>query len=133
MNKICLLLFTIFLTSCISINLHKLQDKKNNCGQTCVAYITGASVRDVESFLGTDQETTTTQLINALHHFGVKIGEQGYYNGVLPNTALVLIKKPKEYHWLVWKHGRWWDPNFPVTYVYLRQGWEIIYYIEILE
>ena len=121
-----LFLILILLSSCV----HFPQDRPENCGQTCVAYVAGVSVRDVEAVIGHDGITYATDISKALRHYGIEHKDIVAYTGSLPSRAIVLLALTKDHHWVVWQNGKWFDPRLPVLVGELWNG-EIVWFIEL--
>lgn len=113
------------------------QTKTSNCGQTCIAMVTGKSIAEVERAFGGvcggtryGGVTFSGQQVSVLKLFGVKCADQ-YVSvpanrdfAALPKTALVRLaflkrsggrlsktKTKRTGHLVVWHEGKVYDPN----------------------
>lgn len=96
------------------------QDKRTNCGQTTVAMIVGASIREVEGVYGKDKASNLGDAKNALTHYGfdvgatVKVDNRKKWN--LPEGEIVFIRikygSRSSGHFMVQdRDGKIYDPN----------------------
>lgn len=102
------------------------QTRRRNCGQTCLAMVTGVSVEEVERTLGKTGSTRTADLVRWLRKQGwecedrlqkVGLPEQ---IGIKPLWAIAKVAqrapdgrlKPN-WHWVVLWEGQWFDPERP--------------------
>ncbi|MBP5422536.1 MAG: hypothetical protein J6Y78_08865 [Paludibacteraceae bacterium] len=85
------------------------------CGQTCVAMIANASVDDVIRVMGTDKGTGKKDIEKALAHYGVmqaKTMTKADNSTPLPPVCILKVLLPKYSHWILYYHGKYYDPEF---------------------
>lgn len=106
------------------------QTRDFNCGQTCVAMLTGKTIAEVEQVYGHGHETYPSEHIKAVTALGCYADERGfvdYEDGMaLPEVALVRIgyrkRNPKTGgysksktkrlgHLVVWANGQFYNPS----------------------
>lgn len=97
---------------------HLRQTRRNNCGQTVVAMVTGVSGYEIEALMGLNGHPKTgltcrKDLIHALDAFRLELGVKNRCKGVIPvETALLTIHmadSPGRYHWAIWHDGKYYD------------------------
>ena len=103
---------------------HLKQDKENNCGQTCIAIITGMRVREVEKKMNRFSRTKTHDLVYALQGYGFTVPKHQLtrcdskypWETNFPELCIVKITYEdsetgkSDSHWIV-KHGIYiYDP-----------------------
>ena len=85
------------------------------CGQACVAMIANASVDDVIRVMGTDKGTGKKDIEKALAHYGImqaKTMTKADNNTPLPPVCILKVLLPKYSHWILYYHGKYYDPEF---------------------
>ena len=102
-------------TTYLAMN-HQLQNKSTNCGQTCVAMITGKSIDEIEFVLGHPGGTRTADLKKLLATYGFKTGarrELWKWGERLPDLCILnmqIIGIKNCTHWAVYHDGYVYDP-----------------------
>ena len=79
--------------------------------------IANADVNDVISYVGTERETTLSDMKSALNHYGFALSPQKApvtYISQLPAVALLSLETPKCWHWSLYAFGKVYDPEFGV-------------------
>ena len=111
---------------------HVFEPNPLACGQAVIAMITGEDVGAVIELVGTERETTLSDMKSALSHFGFKLlpeRRQAESIADLPETALLSLETPKCWHWSLYARGKVYDPehgvldNFPQSK--RKYFWEI--------
>lgn len=87
---------------------HLRQTRGSNCGQTCVAMLTGNKIARVEVMIGRGG-TWFSDLRDAMHRLGWDLGSFQRSRGEVPRRkSLVLVrigKGSKRGHWVAVAHG----------------------------
>ncbi len=94
------------------------------CGQAVIAMLADVSIEEVIEVVGTNRETTLSQMFKAFEHYGIscskeRIAENKKEN--LPSVCLLSLETPRCWHWSLYFHGKFYDPehgvleNFPVS------------------
>lgn len=110
------------------------QDKKNNCGQTCVAMVAKKDIRVVEHVFGHDNFSTMQDVENACKVFGVKIAKEWKFFSrhifskctkyLFPLNCFVNVlckgEKGASEHLLVRRKGKFYDPSGRQYYILPR-------------
>lgn len=101
---------------------HIKQDKDSNCGQTCVAMLTGKSIKKVEEWMNRYGRTKTHDIVFALREHGYDvpfmqltrcIGDwaSGFpYMCIIKMTWKDLTKGSNDSHWIVKRGNEVYDP-----------------------
>lgn len=86
------------------------------CGQACVAMLSNISIEEAIKKMGTDGPTEHADIINGLKVCGVKCGNEFIEitkeNPKYPSVCVLLIWFPEYGHWVVYYHGKFYDPEF---------------------
>jgi hypothetical protein len=93
-----------------------MQPTFTTCGQTSVAMVTGVDVKSVIDTIGTDRQTNTGQLVEALRRLRPratpKVVQLGGNNP--QSDSIVFLKDTSSGggHWTVFHNGTYYDPIF---------------------
>ncbi len=120
---------------------HQQQERAGNCGQACVAMITGQAQAAVEKQLRMRGGTHYCDLRRVLKHYGVALGGAVRTRAEFPKLPARAIcmtrdRKTKRGHWIVHDDGMIYDPAAmgPVTlrtYIYFTgTRWRITSFAE---
>lgn len=85
------------------------------CGQACVAMIANVSVDDVIQVMNNDKGIGKKDLERALVHYGIaqaKTMTKADNNTILPPVCILKVLLPKYSHWVLYYHGKYYDPEF---------------------
>ena len=88
------------------------------CGQACVAMIAGVSVDDVIRVMNNDQATGKKDIERALDHYGIRQAKtmaKADNNTPLPPVCILKVLLPGYSHWVLFYHGKYYDPEFGLT------------------
>ena len=88
------------------------------CGQACVAMIAGVSVNDVIRVMNNDQATGKKDIERALAHYGIgqaKTMTKANNSTPLPPACILKVLLPRYSHWVLYYHGKSYDPEFGMT------------------
>ena len=88
------------------------------CGQTCAAMITGVSVDEVIRVMNNDKATGKKDLERALAHYGIaqaKTMTKADNSTHLPPVCILKVLLPGYSHWILYSHGKYYDPEFGLT------------------
>ena len=100
------------------------QSNDRNCGQACVAMLTGGSIEDVCKVMNTNGSTSIGQIIEALDVYGIKHAEKNVRlskkNPNIPEIAILTVHFPEYSHWVVYYKGTYFDPEFGQSEEYTR-------------
>lgn len=107
---------------------HQQQLKVDNCGQTCIAIITGVTQYDAVGALGRDGATTTGEIKKTLWNFGYDCELRRGKKNWPPSLAVLFLRTEGAYlgHAVVLRDGVVHDPALrepmPLEYfeVFLR-------------
>lgn len=99
---------------------HLSQDTRNNCGQTCLAMLTGLKVRTVECRMKRTGPTRHKILTAFLRGRGFDVsGFQRWRRPGIPDEpSAVLMVRQKDVrsgHWVVLRSGQIFDPVYPTA------------------
>lgn len=84
------------------------------CGQAVIAMVTGKDVGEVINLVGTDRETTLSDMKSALSFYGFSLSpvrKQAQKLGNLPDMALLSLETPRCWHWSLYANGKVYDPE----------------------
>ena len=87
------------------------------CGQAVLSMLTGESVQNVISVVGTDRETTKKQMFDALIHYGISFDSQRVEvksREQLPRVCILSLETPRCWHWSLYFDGVFYDPEHGV-------------------
>ena len=85
------------------------------CGQACVAMIANVSVDEVIKVMNNDKSTGKKDIEKALDHYGIKQTKtmKKADNGTqLPPVCILKVLLPGYSHWILYYHGKYYDPEF---------------------
>ena len=85
------------------------------CGQACVAMIAGVSVDDVIRVMDNDGSTGKKDIERALDHYGIgqaKTMTKADNDTPLPPVCILKVLLPGYSHWVLYHHGKYYDPEF---------------------
>ncbi len=87
------------------------------CGQAVLAMLSGKSVEEIFSLVGTQRETTLLQMKNALDELEIPYNsERKAFEHIseLPSVALLSLETPKCWHWSLYFKGKFYDPEYGI-------------------
>lgn len=85
------------------------------CGQACVAMIADVSVEDVIRVMNHDQATGKKDIERALAHYGIRQAKtmtKADNHTPLPPVCILKVLLPRYSHWVLYHHGKYYDPEF---------------------
>ena len=88
------------------------------CGQACVAMIANVSVEDVIRVMNNDKSTGKKDIERALAHYGIRQAKKmtkADNHTPLPSVCIIKALLPKYSHWILYNHGKYYDPEFGLT------------------
>lgn len=88
------------------------------CGQACVAMIADVPVDDVIRVMNNDKGTGKKDIERALIHYGIaqaKIMTKADNKSILPPVCILKVLLPKYSHWVLYYHGKYYDPEFGLS------------------
>lgn len=88
------------------------------CGQACVAMIAGVPVEEVIRVMNHDQGTGKKDIERALDHFGIRQAKtmtRADNSTPLPPVCILKVLLPRYSHWILYYHGKYYDPEFGLT------------------
>ena len=88
------------------------------CGQACVAMIADVSVDDVIRVMNNDQAPGKKDIERALDHYGIRQAKtmtKADNDTPLPPVCLLKVYLPGYSHWVLFYHGKYYDPEFGLT------------------
>ena len=88
------------------------------CGQACVAMIAGVSVDEVIRVMNNDQSTGKKDIERALEHYGIQQARtmtKADNRTPLPPVCILKVLLPGYSHWILYAHGKYYDPEFGLT------------------
>ena len=105
------------------------------CGQACVAMIAGVSVDEVIRVMGNDQATGKKEIEKALAYYGIRQAKtmtRADNRTPLPPVCILKALLPGYSHWILYYHGKYYDPEFGLTDELYRKA-KIQSYLELFE
>ena len=87
------------------------------CGQAVLAMLCGITVDEVVEELSNPRETTLAQMKSFLRGRGSYISDERIAVNTreeLPDTALLSLETPRCWHWSLYHHGTFYDPEHGV-------------------
>lgn len=97
--------------------VHIFEPNPLACGQAVLAMLTDTDVGEIIKLVGTDRETTLSDMINTLKTLGIEMiktrGEASKKSD-LPQIAVLSLETPKCWHWSLYFRGRFYDPEYGV-------------------
>ena len=88
------------------------------CGQACVAMIANVSVDEVIMVMNNDKGTGKKDIERALDHYGIsqaKTMTKADNSTLLPPICILKVLLPKYSHWVLYYHGKYYDPEFGLS------------------
>ncbi len=88
------------------------------CGQACVAMIANVSVDDVIRVMNNDKATGKKDIERALEHYGIRQARtmtKADNNTPLPPICILKVLLPRYSHWILYYHGKYYDPEFGLS------------------
>ena len=88
------------------------------CGQACVAMIANVSVEDVIRVMNNDKATGKKDIERALDHYGIRQAKtmtKADNHTSLPPVCIIKALLPQYSHWILYVHGKYYDPEFGLT------------------
>lgn len=88
-----------------------------SCGQAVLAMLAGVSVQEIIGLLKTERETTLRQMLAVLAHYGIPAEEKRVpvqQKNDLPGICFLSLETPKCWHWSLYFHGTFYDPEYGV-------------------
>ena len=88
------------------------------CGQACVAMIADVSVDEVIRVMDNDRATGKKDIEKALEYFGIaqaKTMTKADKSTPLPPVCILKVLLPRYSHWVLYCHGKYYDPEFGLT------------------
>ena len=88
------------------------------CGQACVAMIANVSVDEVIMVMNNDKETGKKDIERALDHYGIsqaKTMTKADNSTLLPPICILKVLLPKYGPWVLYYHGKYYDPEFGLS------------------
>lgn len=87
------------------------------CGQAVLSMLSGVGVADIFRMVGTECETTLKDMKTALKSLGISFDDtrvEVRNKSDLPDIALLSLETPKCWHWSLYAHGKFYDPEYGV-------------------
>ena len=87
------------------------------CGQAVLAMLTGIDVGKVAEILGNDRETKLSEMKDFLMANGILLAGtrcEARSAEDLPEIALLSLETPRCWHWSLFAHGTFYDPEHGV-------------------
>ena len=87
------------------------------CGQAVLAMLTGRPIDEIRTVCGTDRETTLADMRKALMHYDIRfenMRREADEKDDLPDVCLLSLETPKCWHWSLYYHGTFYDPEHGV-------------------
>ena len=85
------------------------------CGQACVAMIADVSINEVIRVMNNDKSTGKKDIERALDYFGIaqaKTMTKADKDTPLPAACILKVLLPGYSHWILYYHGKYYDPEF---------------------
>lgn len=95
--------------------IHIFEPTPLSCGQAVIAMATGTNVEAVIELCGTANETDLKTMKRVFGALGVAVGQhrlQVTEKTELPVFALLSLETPKCWHWSLYMHGKFYDPEY---------------------
>ena len=103
------------------------------CGQAVLAMLSDIEVGEIIKLCGTERETTLKTMKEVLNELGIAFSSQRVEVSSLselPSVALLSLETPKCWHWSLYFHGKFYDPEYGVLSDFppsaRRYYWKII-------
>lgn len=88
------------------------------CGQACVAMIANVSVDEVIRVMDNDKASGKKDIERALAYYGIaqaKTMTKADNSTPLPPVCILKVLLPRYSHWILYYHGKYYDPEFGLT------------------
>ena len=88
------------------------------CGQACVAMIARVSVDEVIRVMNNDQATGKKDIERALAYSGIGQANtmtKADHSTPLPPVCILKVMLPRYSHWVLYYHGKYYDPEFGLS------------------
>ena len=85
------------------------------CGQACVAMLANVSIDEVIQVMNNDKSTGKKDIEKALNHYGIaqaKTMKKADNSTTLPPACILKVLLPGYSHWILYYHGKYYDPEF---------------------
>ena len=112
--------------------IHIFEPTPLQCGQAVLAMLTGKSVEEIITVVGTERETTLKQMFYALEYYGIDFSKERISvksKEELPKVCVLSLQTPKCWHWSLYFEGKFLDPEYGVLEDFppsdRRYYWEI--------
>ena len=112
--------------------IHIFEPTPLQCGQAVLAMLTGKSVEEIITVVGTERETTLKQMFYALEYYGIDFSKERISvksKEELPKVCILSLQTPKCWHWSLYFEGKFLDPEYGVLEDFppsdRRYYWEI--------
>lgn len=87
------------------------------CGQAVLAMLTGKTVDEIVTIVGTEKETTLKQMFSALSKCGISYNKKRievHNKEDLPEICILSLETPRCWHWSLYFSGMFFDPEYGV-------------------
>lgn len=87
------------------------------CGQAALAMALDVPVVEITKYLGHERETTLDEMKRTLRHFGKELSAVRVpveTKEELPEFCLLSLETPRCWHWSLYYHGKFYDPEHGV-------------------
>ena len=84
------------------------------CGQAVLAMLTGKTVEEIISEVGTERETTLKMMFSCLESNGVSVDRERILvqnKSQLPKVCILSLETPRCWHWSLYFNGVFYDPE----------------------
>lgn len=102
------------------------------CGQAVLAMLTGKTVSEIITEVGTERETTLKNMLDCLDSNGIAVSHErilAEHKSQLPIICLLSLETPRCWHWSLYYKGVFYDPEHGVLSDFpqssRRYFWEI--------
>lgn len=116
----------------VNVPKHIFEPNSLACGQAVLAMLSGIDVNEIFDLVGTDRETTLSDMKNALKNLDIGFNNNRIQikdKSQLPKVALLSLETPMCWHWSLFFEGRFYDPQYGVLEDFppsnRRYYWEI--------
>lgn len=97
--------------------IHIFEPTPLQCGQAVLAMLSGKSVEEIITVVGTERETTLKQMFSALEYYGIDYNKERITvksKEELPKICILSLQTPKCWHWSLYFEGKFLDPEYGV-------------------
>lgn len=112
--------------------IHIFEPTPLQCGQAVLAMLSGKSVEEIITVVGTERETALKQMFYALEYYGIDYNKERISvksKEELPKICILSLQTPKCWHWSLYFEGKFLDPEYGVLEDFppsdRRYYWEI--------